>query len=627
MTEKAKGAIVSREGLTELLEKRIVVGDGAMGTRLYEKGVFLNSCFEELNLSKRQLIRQVHSEYIAAGVDFIETNTFGANAFKLAKFGLVEHVERINRAAVEIAKESAEDSVMIAGSMGPLGREVVRHSLTALEEDENAFREQARILTSAGVDFLLLETFSSSRELMTAIDAASDVSDVPIVAHLTIDENLQTLYGETIEHVFPDIAGRDDVIVVGLNCCVGPAQMLNALNVIKEMTDKPISIMPNAGQPRRVEDRTLYMCTPEYMAEYAKRFFENGARIIGGCCGTTPKHIKQIAKAVSAMSKSIHPKKRKEPVIEIGEEKQTLAQPKPLTEKTVFGTKLCSGQKVTTIEITPPLGTNIEKIIEKAKFCAQHGIDAINIPDGPRASSRLSPMVTAQQIQQQANIETVVHYCCRDRNLIAMQSDLLGASVIGLKNILIITGDPPKLGAYPDSTGVFDLDSIALTEVAAKLNRGQDIGGNTFSPTADLAIAVGANPVAENVEREIERFKQKVEAGAEFAITQPVFDEKMLFDFLDSVSEFRIPIIAGIWPFTSYKNAEFMANEVPGVVVPKKWLDKMKKTTTKEQGRAMGIEIAKQMIETIKDRVEGFAVSAPFGNVKIALTTLGKTSE
>jgi homocysteine S-methyltransferase len=281
---------------------------------------------------------------------------------------------------------------------------------------------------------------------------------------------------------------------------------------------------------------------------------------------------------------------------------------------------------VTTIEITPPLGTNVEGIIEKAKFCAQHGIDAINIPDGPRASSRLSPMVTALQIQQQANIETIVHYCCRDRNLIAMQSDLLGASVIGLKNILIITGDPPKLGAYPDSTGVFDLDSIALTEVAAKLNRGLDIGGNTFSPTADLAIAVGANPVAENIEREIDRFKQKVEAGAEFAITQPVFDEKMLFDFLDSVKEFRIPVIAGIWPFTSYKNAEFMANEVPGVVVPKKWLEKMKKTTTKEQGRSAGIEIAKEMIETIKERVEGFAVSAPFGNVKMALATLGKAS-
>lgn len=625
-TEKAKGTIVSRNGLIELLEKRVVIGDGAMGTMLYEKGVFLNSCFEELNLSKRQLIRQIHSEYIDAGVDFIETNTFGANAFKLSKFGLAKHVKRINTSAVEIAKESAEDSVMIAGSMGPLGREDARYSRRALKEAGKTFAEQARILTSAGVDFLLLETFSSSRELITAIDSSTDVSDVPIVAHLTIDENHRTLYGEKIEHVFPDIADKNNVIAVGLNCCVGPAQMLSALNVIKEMTDKPISVMPNAGLPRRVEDRTLYMCTPEYMAEYAKRFFENGARIIGGCCGTTPKHIKQIAKAITAMSKSIHPKKKKEPVIEIGGEKQTLTPPKSLAEKSTFGAKLCSGQKVTTIEITPPLGTNVEGIIEKAKFCAQHGIDAINIPDGPRASSRLSPMVTALQIQQQANIETIVHYCCRDRNLIAMQSDLLGASVIGLKNILIITGDPPKLGAYPDSTGVFDLDSIALTEVAAKLNRGLDIGGNTFSPTADLAIAVGANPVAENIEREIDRFKQKVEAGAEFAITQPVFDEKMLFDFLDSVKEFRIPIIAGIWPFTSYKNAEFMANEVPGVVVPKKWLEKMKKTTTKEQGRAAGIEIAKEMIETIKERVEGFAVSAPFGNVKMALATLGKAS-
>lgn len=617
---------MSSDGLIELLEKRVVIGDGAMGTMLYEKGVFLNSCFEELNLSKRHLIRQIHSEYIDAGVDFIETNTFGANAFKLAKFGLAGHVERINAAAVEIAKESAGGSVLIAGSIGPLGREIGPHSLTASEEAGKAFREQARILTRAGVDFLLLETFSSSRELITAIDAAADVSDVPIVAHLTIDENHQTLYGERLENVFPDIAGRDGVVVVGLNCCVGPAQMLSALNVIKEMTDKPISVMPNAGLPRRVEDRTLYMCTPEYMAEYAKRFFEHGARIIGGCCGTTPKHIKQIAKAITAMSRSIHPQKKKETIIETEGVKQTLAPPKRLAEKSTFGAKLCSGQKVTTIEITPPLGTKIEGIIEKAKFCAQHGIDAINIPDGPRASSRLSPMVTALRIQQQANIETIVHYCCRDRNLIAMQSDLLGASVIGLKNILIITGDPPKLGAYPDSTGVFDLDSIALTEVATKLNRGLDIGGNAFSPTADLAIAVGANPVAENIEREIDRFRLKVEAGAEFAITQPVFDEKKLFDFLDSIRDFRIPIIAGIWPFTSFKNAEFMANEVPGVVVPNKWLEKMKKTTTKEQGRMAGIEIAREMIEMIKDRVEGFAVSAPFGNVKMALATLDKAS-
>lgn len=318
----------------------------------------------------------------------------------------------------------------------------------------------------------------------------------------------------------------------------------------------------------------------------------------------------------------------KERLTTVTVEKPAVAEIKetPLALKSKFGAKLAKGEMVTTIEITPPKGLDIDPIIEKARLCAEMGIDAINIPDGPRASSRLSPMVTAIKIQQSADIEAILHFCCRDRNLIGMQSDILGAYAIGLRNMLVITGDPPKMGDYPQATGVFDMDSIALTGVIKNLNRGIDLGGNTFSPTTSLVIGVGANPVATDIKREIEKFEQKVMAGAEFAITQPVFDADTLFVFLDAVEsrQAKIPIIAGIWPFTSLKNAEFMANEVPGVVIPPQLLDRMAKGKTQQQGRIIGIEIAKELIDRIHSRVAGFAVSAPFGNVKIALATLGK---
>ena len=399
--------------------------------------------------------------------------------------------------------------------------------------------------------------------------------------------------------------------------------MLNALEIIQAATDKPISVQPNAGLPRQVEDRLLYMSTPEYMAEFAKRFYEKGARIIGGCCGTTPDHIREMVRAVRAIDKAATSKAR---FVTVTTETAKAAEVRetPLAEKSKFAAKLASGQKVTTIEITPPKGLDIGPILEKAKLCADMGIDAINIPDGPRASSRLSPMVTAIKIQQAANIESILHFCCRDRNLIGMQSDIFGAYAIGLHNILVITGDPPKMGDYPQATGVFDMDSITLTGVIRNLNRGIDLGGNQFNPPTSLVIGVGANPVATDIKREIDKYHQKVMAGAEYSITQPVFDADTLFRFLDSTKQLKIPVIAGIWPFTSLKNAEFMANEVPGVVVPPKLLERMSAAKTQQQGKSIGIEIAMELIEQISDRVAGFAVSAPFGNVKIALAVLAK---
>ncbi len=616
-----------KPNLQELIKQRLVIGDGAMGTMLYEAGVFVNVCFEELNLAKPELVKNVHDGYIKAGVDFIETNTFGANEVKLAKYGLADKVPDINRSAVEIAKQSATGTdVLIAGSVGPLGQELPPYGRFSVKHAQKAFKTQIASLIKAGVDFLIFETFSSIDELLIAIETAHKISsEIPIVAQFSANEHGETAYGTRIEEAASKIENNAPYITaIGMNCSIGPADMLKNLEQLMQVASKPVSVMPNAGLPREVDGRKLYMCTPEYMAEYAKRFLEKGARIIGGCCGTTPKHISEIVKAVKAIDKAIH---KTHIIIEKTPEeilKERRKKPIPLEKRSKVGRKIATGELLTSVEITPPRGFELGAIIDKVKLCAEHEIDAINIPDGPRASSRLSPMVTAIKIQESADIESILHVCCRDRNLIGLQSDLLGAYAMGIKNLLIITGDPPKLGDYPDATAVFDVDSIGLTALAKDLNMGVDLAGNELPNQLGFTIGVGANPVAYDIEREIERFKQKVQAGAEYAITQPIFDPKMLKDFIDAVSSHKIPFVAGIWPFTSYKNAEFMANEVPGVIVPEQLLKRMSKAKTREQGRAIGIEIAREIISEIRPYVQGFAISAPFGNVKIALAALEK---
>ncbi len=603
----------------------VVIGDGAMGTMLYQTGVFLNRCFDELNLSDPSRVEKVHAAYVEAGADFIETNTFGANEVKLARYGLAQEVSRINAAGVRLARSAAGQRVLVAGALGPLGCELTEHGPMTRDEAARIFRQQGKALVETGIDILILETFSNTDELLVAINALADLSDAPIIAQITVNERNETIYGERADQALARIAGVEAVTVAGLNCSVGPSSMLTSLELIRNVTSKPISVQPNAGMPRSIEGRQLYMCTPEYMAEYAKRFFEKGARVIGGCCGTTPDHICEIVRSVRSLDKA-SARSRVAMTVPVGSGRETtLTEPRPLAERSRLGAKLAAGEQITMIELTPPRGVDMTTILQKARRCGEAGVDAINIPDGPRASSRLSPMVTAVRIQQEAGIEAVLHFCCRDRNLIGMQSDILGASAIGLGNMLIVTGDPPKLGDYPDATGVFDMDSIALTGVIHNLNRGLDIGGNRIDPPTSLVIGVGANPVAADLDREIERFRQKVDAGAEFAVTQPVFDPDSLLHFLEAIEGFRIPIVAGIWPFTSYKNAEFMANEVPGVVVPESLLQRMRQATTKEQGLALGVEIARELVGAISEHVAGFAVSAPFGKVDIALAVLGRT--
>jgi homocysteine S-methyltransferase len=609
--------------LAERLRDGIVIADGAMGTMLYQHGAFLNTCFEELNLTRPELVAGIHEEYVAAGADFVESNTYGANAFKLARFGLAERAEQIISAAVGLARRAAGDKALVAGSMGPLGidlPEVPESLRTAAYE---AFAAQGRALHSAGVDFMLLETFSSVDELLLAIEAVSGVSDKPIVAQMACESRMETRFGTPIEEAIAAVESHPAIVAVGLNCLIGPSDMLEAVKKIRTVTGKPLSVQPNAGLPRQVEGRMLYMCTPEYMAEYAKRFFEAGVKIIGGCCGTTPAHIRQIAKAVRPLYKAMT-RKVSVTVSAVEPKKEAGFEAKPLGQKSRLGEKIANGTPVYCVELTPPKGTDTAKLIGSAKLCAEYGIDAVNIPDGPRASARLSPLVSAVKIQQAADIETILHVCCRDKNIIGLQSDLLGIEAMGIKNVLLITGDPPKLGEYPDATAVFDLDSISLVKVVQNLNRGLDIAGNALPGALGLTVGVGANPAASEMHREIERFVQKAKAGAEYAITQPVFDVEMFFAFQATVEHCNVPLIAGIWPFTSYKNAEFMANEVPGVVVPPKLLERMAKAKTQQDGRKIGVEIAREMIEQLAPHAAGFAVSTPFGNVRMALATLNK---
>jgi methionine synthase / methylenetetrahydrofolate reductase(NADPH) len=603
---------------------RVVFGDGAMGTELYRRGVYLNACFEQLNLTGSALVRQVHEDYISSGSDFIETNTYGANTFKLSKFGISEQAKQINQQGVLIAKQAAGSDIRVAGSIGPTG---ILHCGLDRQWDEpvrRCFTEQITTLTQAGVDFLILETFSNTFELLLAVKAAKELCDLPLIAQLAIKNPDETILGTPLEMSILEIAAEKFVDVVGLNCSIGPSDMLDALRHIRKITNKPVSIAPNAGLPREVDGRFMYMSTPEYMAEFAKRFFENGARIIGGCCGTTPEHIRQIVKAVRAMDKATSGRQHHIKVAASAAEKSRAIEPMPFEKRSKIGYKLAKREKITSIELLPPKGLNLSDLQEKVKICANYGIDAINIPDGPRASSRLSPLATAVKVQQVAEIEAILHVCGRDKNIIGLQSDILGAEALGIKNLLLITGDPPKLGDYPDATAVFDLDSVALAGLVSNLNQGLDAAGNKIPDKTSFTIAVGANPVASDLEREIKRFRQKVDAGAEYAFTQPVFDTKMLFDFMDAVADCNIPIIAGIWPFTSFKNAEFMANEVPGVVVPDALLERMSHAKTALDGKIIGVEIAREMIEHISERAAGFAVSAPFGNVNIALAALGK---
>ncbi|HLK50873.1 MAG TPA: bifunctional homocysteine S-methyltransferase/methylenetetrahydrofolate reductase [Bryobacteraceae bacterium] len=600
----------------EQLAHRVMVADGAFGTMLYARGAFINRCFDEMNLSAPDIVRQIHQEYVKAGADIIETNTFGANRMRLSGFGLAEKLHAINKAGVALAREAAQGKAFVAAAVGPLGVRIEPLGPTSFAEARAGFREQIESLLDAGIDLLIFETFGNLNELREAVQAAREAggNDPVIVAEVTIDDDAHLPGGATIE-TFTREMDKWPVDVLGLNCSVGPRGMLEAIEQMVQYTSKPLCAMPNAGVPATVEGRNIYLCSPEYMAQYARRMLWAGVKIVGGCCGTTPDHIKLIR----SETRSLQPQQTKLSVTV--EEPQTKAKalaPVPMAKKSKLGAKLARGQFVAFVEILPPRGVDASREIAGARLCALAGIDCINVPDGPRASARLSAQVTCQLIQQQAGIEAVNHFCCRDRNILGIQSELLGAQAAGIRNLICITGDPPRMGTYPDATAVFDVDSIGLVNIVNNLNHGLDIGGNPMGSQTELLIGIGANPGAVNLEEELHRFQWKVEAGAEYVVTQPVFDLDLLEQFLKRIEPLKIPVICGIWPLTSYRNADFMVNELR-VPVPEPFMERMRRADSGEKARQEGVAIAREMVERVRRLVQGVQLSAPFGRYELAI--------
>ncbi len=596
-----------------------VLCDGAMGTLLYAKGIFINRSYDELNLSQPDLIRGIHHEYLQAGAEIIETNTFGGNSFRLARHSLADKVRDINRAGVRIAREAAKSfDVWVAASVGPLGTRIEPLGKTSFQEAREAFRQQIEVLVEGGVDLLMFETFGYLEEIHQAMLAAKDVSaSLPIVAQVTIDEDGNCLDGSDPQTFVPKLVewGAD---VIGCNCSVGPVAMLDAMERVRAATSLPLAAQPNAGIPRSVDGRNIYLCSPEYMASYARKFVAAGVRLVGGCCGTTPEHIRVMKSALrvgeargrtaSAKAASSQSAPKAVPAV-------------PLESRGLLGAKLARGEFVTMVEIVPPKGIDVLKEVEGARFLKSVGVDAVNIPDSPRASARMSNQALSLLIQREVGIDAILHYTCRDRNVLCIQSDLLGAAAVGIKNLICITGDPPKMGNYPDATAVFDVDAIGLVNIVHNLNRGLDLGGNPIGTGTGFVIGVGANPGLTDMDEEIRRFEYKVEAGAEYAVTQPVFDLRLLENFLKRIEHCRIPVVAGIWPLVSVRNAEFMKNELR-VSVPDAILERMARAQTPELARAEGVAIAREMLLAARQMAQGAQISAPQGRYSSAVDVL-----
>jgi homocysteine S-methyltransferase len=606
-----------RDFLARLKESSVLC-DGAMGTLLYSKGIFINRCYDELNLSQPDLIRGIHHEYLQAGAEVIETNTFGGNSVRLAHHGLADKVRDINFHGARLAKEAAKSfDSWVAGSVGPLGIRIEPLGKTSFEEARTAFRDQIAALLEGGVDLLILETFGYVEEMHQAFLAARELDPkIPIVAQVTVDEEANCLDGSTPETFAPRLEqwGAD---VIGCNCSVGPVAMLDAMERVRAATSQPISAQPNAGIPRSVEGRNIYLCSPEYMASYARKFVAAGVQLVGGCCGTTPEHIRVMKSGLRAA----HARARTSDGRVKPESVPRAVPAFPLQERSRLGARIARGEFVTMVEIVPPKGTDIQKELEGARFLKSVGVDGINIPDSPRASARMSNQALSTLLQQQAGIEAILHYTCRDRNVLCIQSDLLGAAAVGIRNLICITGDPPKMGGYPDATAVFDVDAIGLVNIVHNLNRGLDIGGNPIGTGTSFVIGIGANPGVLNLDEEIRRFEYKVEAGAEYAVTQPVFDLSLLETFLRRIEPYRIPIIAGIWPLVSARNAEFMKNELR-VSVPDSILERMSRAAYPEAARHEGVAIAREMLMAVRDMVQGAQISAPQGRYSSAVDVL-----
>jgi methionine synthase / methylenetetrahydrofolate reductase(NADPH) len=602
----------------EALDRRILVADGAMATSLFLKGALPTRPTDELNLTLPALVRDAHREYLSAGADILETNTFGANRMRLAPFGLVGKVRGINQAGVRIAREAAGEQAFVAGVVGPLGVPLEPLGSTTLEDARVAFLEQISALVDTGIDLLILETFTSLAELGQAVSAAREVApaEMVVVAEVSLFDD-----GSLPDGTPADVVARKlDALaadVVGLNCCSGPKGLLEALEKIAALTGKPLSAMPNAGLPTIVDGKAVYHCSPQYMAQYAKRYLETGARIVGGCCGTTADHIHAIRGEVT----NVTPGSREGYLdVETPMPPSDGASPVVATQKSSLGAALADGRFVRILEILPPRGVDASAEIEAAQAAKAAGIEWISVPDGPRALPRLSAPVLCRMLQDRAGVETVLHFSARDRNVLALQSDLLGAHASGLRNVLCVTGDPPRRGGASPTAGVFEVDSVGLVKIANNLNHGLDLGGNPLGSQTALLLGVAANPGAVNIDEEIRRLERKAEAGAEFIVTQPVFDADQFAEFLNKIEGLHLPVIAGIWPLSSLRNAEFLQHELR-ISIPEESLERMRTALNAESAQAEGVAIAREMVGRLP-KIAGIQLCAPFGRYRVALDVI-----
>jgi len=603
-----------REPFLERIDKRSVVCDGAMGTMLYSKGIPLSRCYDELNAAMPQLVKDVHLAYVKAGSEVLETNTFGANKFRLEKFGLGDKVREFNLAGARLAREVAGDDLYVAGAVGPLGIRLEPLGHTSREEARDAFREQIAALREGGVDLIIVETMMDLNEAHQALLAAREVGQFPVVVQMTVQEDGSTPTG-TLPEDFARALDEWGADLIGVNCSVGPAAVQETLERIAAVTEKRLSAQPNAGMPRTVGGRNLYLCSPEYMASYARRFIQTGARLVGGCCGTTPEHIKAIKTAVRSLS----PQRARASVEVLARPGHTLP-PVPVAGRSRLAGKLARQEFPVLVEVVPPKGCDATKEVEGAQYLLEQGIDAVNIPDGSGATARMSALTLAALLQQRAGIEVLLHYSSRDRNVLTIQSDLLGAHALGVRNLLALTRDTPQYSTGLESD-TSEVDAIGLVNLLSNLNRGLDVGANPLGVQTAYLVGASINPYALNVEEELRRFQSKVAAGADFAVTQPIFQVEQLAKFLERARSFapHLPVIAGIWPLTSFRNAEFMNNEVPGISVPPAVMERMRAADSGERARQEGLKIAQETLLEIRSLVQGVQIAAPFGRYALAV--------
>jgi methionine synthase I (cobalamin-dependent)/5,10-methylenetetrahydrofolate reductase len=585
---------------------------------LYARGVFINRSFDALNLAQPDLVGEVHREYLRAGADVIETNTFGANRVKLAAFGLGDRLHEINLTGAQIARGAARERAWVAGAIGPLGIRIEPFGRTGVDEAETYFKEQAAALLEGGVDLFILETFRDVNEIGAAIAAVRSLTDLPIVAQMTTEEDGHSLDGMPPEEFAPTLELRG-ATVIGVNCSVGPAPMLETIERLARATSKRLSAQPNAGRPRDIEGRNIYLCSPEYMASYARRFIQRGVRLVGGCCGTTPEHIRQIRLAVNAQGPGATR-------VTVSGASAPAAEPEtppvPRKDKSALARALAEGRPVVTVELEPPKGVDATEVLAEARRLAVLGVDAIIVSEGAKGSARMSALSLAILLKQEAGLEPVLQYTCRDRYLLGMQSDLLGAHATGIRNLLLVTGDPRKRGDYSDATLVFDVDSIGLANAVARLNRGRDVGGQAIGRPTAFHVGVVGNPTAPRIDDEVKRFEYKAEAGAEFAVTVPVFDLDALDAFLKRTAHLRLPILAAIRPFDSLLHAEFLANEVPNLRVPEALLARMRAADAQGHAAEEGLAIAVEIADAVRGRVQGLQISGPPAAVTAVLAGL-----